>query len=147
MLGCFTDARRVVDKEGTYTNRACAEQDPYGEDIEQFGQLLAILLGHCHGSSEYTEVMACSSYFDPISYTNTCTTTTTTTTTTTATTNYYNYLIIMIIMIINFDNYDWPYWTIRENRPDTDAPWCDDMQRRFWAKGLYFLRDSLPSIP
>ena len=32
------------------------EQCNYGNDIEQFGQLLATLIGNCHGPSEYNKV-------------------------------------------------------------------------------------------
>ena len=46
-----------MNEPGAYTNWAVAEQSNYGNDIEQFGQLLATLLGHCHGSSEYIKVM------------------------------------------------------------------------------------------
>ena len=45
-----------MNEAGAYTNWAVDEQSNYGNDIEQFGQLLATLLGHCHGSSEYTQV-------------------------------------------------------------------------------------------
>ena len=39
-----------------YINLVVEEQSNYGNDIEQFGQLLATLLGHCHDSSEYIKV-------------------------------------------------------------------------------------------
>ena len=42
-----------------FTNLAADEQSNYGNDIEQFGQLLATLLGNCHGSSEYHKVDKC----------------------------------------------------------------------------------------
>jgi len=42
-----------------FTNFAADEQSNYGTDIEQFGQLLATLLGNCYGSSEYNKVDKC----------------------------------------------------------------------------------------
>lgn len=45
-----------MNEAGAFTNWAADEQSNYGSDIEQFGQLLATLLGHCHGSSEYIKV-------------------------------------------------------------------------------------------
>ncbi|KAJ7371548.1 hypothetical protein OS493_024889 [Desmophyllum pertusum] len=54
-LGGFSRASKM-NEPGAYTNWAVAEQSNYGNDIEQFGQLLATLLGHCHGSSEYIKL-------------------------------------------------------------------------------------------
>lgn len=45
-----------MNEAGAFTNWAADEQSCRGNDIEQFGQLLATLLGHCHGSSEYIKV-------------------------------------------------------------------------------------------
>jgi len=45
-----------MNEAGAFTNWAADEQSNFGNDIEQFGQLLATLLGHCHGSSEYIKV-------------------------------------------------------------------------------------------
>ena len=45
-----------MNEAGSFTNWAADEQSNCGNDIEQFGQLLATLLGHCHGSSEYIKV-------------------------------------------------------------------------------------------
>jgi len=45
-----------VNEAGAYSNWAVDEQSNYGNDIEQFGHLLATLLGNCHGSSEYIKV-------------------------------------------------------------------------------------------
>ena len=45
-----------VNEAGAYSNGAVDQQCNYGNDIEQFGQLLATLLGNCHGSSEYNKV-------------------------------------------------------------------------------------------
>ena len=55
VLGGFSQARKM-NEPGTFTNWAVDEQGNNGGDIEQFGHLLATLLGHCHGSSEYTQV-------------------------------------------------------------------------------------------
>lgn len=55
VLGGFSLASKV-NKAGAGTNWAVNEQSSYGNHIEQFGQLLATLLGHCHGSSEYIKV-------------------------------------------------------------------------------------------
>jgi len=46
----------MVNGAGAHSNWAVDEQTNYGSDIEQFGQLLATLLGNCHGSSEYIKV-------------------------------------------------------------------------------------------
>ena len=48
-----------MNKDGAHSNGAVNEQCNYGNDIEQFGQLLATLLGNCHGSSEYNKVNKC----------------------------------------------------------------------------------------
>ena len=48
-----------MDETGAYSNWAVDEQSNYGNDTEQFGQLLATLLGNCHGSSEYIKVNKC----------------------------------------------------------------------------------------
>ena len=48
-----------MDEAGAYSNWAVDEQSNYGNDTEQFGQLLATLLGNCHGSSEYIKVSKC----------------------------------------------------------------------------------------
>ena len=48
-----------VSKENepaSFTSSGADEHSDHGNDIEQFGQLIATLLGHCHGSSEYVEV-------------------------------------------------------------------------------------------
>ena len=45
-----------MNNPGAFTNCSTDEQSHCGNDIEQFGQLLATLLGHCHGSSEYIKV-------------------------------------------------------------------------------------------
>lgn len=45
-----------MNEAGAFTNWAADEQSNCGNDIEQFGQLLATLLGRCHGSSEYIQV-------------------------------------------------------------------------------------------
>ena len=55
VLGGFSQASKV-DDHGAFTNWGADEQGNFSKDIEQFGQLLATLLGHCHGSSEYTQV-------------------------------------------------------------------------------------------
>ena len=55
MLGGFSQASKM-NEPGAYMNRTVEEQGNIGNDIGQFGQLLATLLGHCHGSSEYTQV-------------------------------------------------------------------------------------------
>ena len=47
VLGGFSRASKVNEVG------AVDEQSNYGNDIEQFGQLLATLLGNCHSSSEY----------------------------------------------------------------------------------------------
>ena len=54
-MGGFSRASKM-NEAGAFTNWAADEQSNYGNDIEQFGQLLATLLGHCHGSSEYIKV-------------------------------------------------------------------------------------------
>ena len=48
-----------MDEAGAYNNWAVDKQSNYGNDIQQFGQLLATLLGNCHGSSEYIKVNKC----------------------------------------------------------------------------------------
>ena len=48
-----------MNEAGAYSNWAIDEQSNYGNDIEQFGQLLATLLGNCHSSSEYIKVNKC----------------------------------------------------------------------------------------
>jgi len=45
-----------MNEPAAFTNWTVDEQGTCGNDIEQFGQLLATLLGHCNGSSEYTQV-------------------------------------------------------------------------------------------
>ena len=45
-----------MNDAGAFTNWTADEPSNCGNDIEQFGQLLATLLGHCHGSSEYIKV-------------------------------------------------------------------------------------------
>lgn len=54
-MGGFSQASKV-NKTGVFTNLVVDGQSNYGNDVKQFGQLLANLLGHCHGSSEYTQV-------------------------------------------------------------------------------------------
>ena len=48
-----------MNKASAYSNGAVDEQCNYDNDIEQFGQLLATLLGNCHGSSGYNKVNKC----------------------------------------------------------------------------------------
>ena len=48
-----------MKKADAYSNGTEDEQCNYGNDIEQFGQLLAILIGNCHGSSGYNKVNKC----------------------------------------------------------------------------------------
>ena len=48
-----------MDEAGALSNWAVDKQSNYGNDIQQFGQLLATLLGNCHGSSEYIKVNKC----------------------------------------------------------------------------------------
>ena len=55
MLGGFSRVSKA-NEPGAYTNWSVEEHGSHGKDLEQFGQLLATLLGHCHGSSEYTQV-------------------------------------------------------------------------------------------
>ncbi|XP_020614314.1 uncharacterized protein LOC110052523 [Orbicella faveolata] len=55
VLGGFSRASKV-NEAGAYSNWAVDEQSNYGNDIEQFGHLLATLLGNCHGSSEYIKL-------------------------------------------------------------------------------------------
>ena len=45
-----------MNEAAVFTNVVVDEQSNYGNDIKQFGQLLATLLGHCDGSSEYIKV-------------------------------------------------------------------------------------------
>jgi len=45
-----------VSEAGAYSNEAVDQQCNYGNDIVQFGQLLATLLGKCSSSSEYNKV-------------------------------------------------------------------------------------------
>lgn len=56
-MGGFSQASKL-NEAGAFTNLAADEhvQCNCGKDIKQFGQLLATLLGYCHGSSEYTKV-------------------------------------------------------------------------------------------
>ena len=56
VLGGFSQASKA-DNAGAFTNSAADEQSCYSHDIKQFGHLLATLLGHCHGSSEYVKVI------------------------------------------------------------------------------------------
>ena len=62
MLGGFSQVSKA-NEPGAYTNRTVEEHGSHGNDLEQFGQLLATLLGHCHGSSEYTQV--CPQWLQP----------------------------------------------------------------------------------
>jgi len=55
VLSGFSRASKM-NEAGAFTNWAADEQSNFGNDIEQFGQLLATLLGHCHGSSEYIKL-------------------------------------------------------------------------------------------
>lgn len=55
VLGGFSQASKL-NEAGAFTNLVADEQSDNGKDIQQFGQLLATLLGYCHGSSEYTKV-------------------------------------------------------------------------------------------
>lgn len=54
-MGGFSQVSKV-DEPGAFTNWEVAEQGSHGNDIEQFGHILATLMGHCHGSSDYTKV-------------------------------------------------------------------------------------------
>jgi len=54
-LGGFSQASKL-NEAGAFANPVADEQSDCGKDIKQFGQLLATLLGHCQGSSEYTKV-------------------------------------------------------------------------------------------
>ena len=45
-----------MSEAGAYSNGAVDQQCNYGNDIAQFGQLLATLLGKCCSSSEYNKV-------------------------------------------------------------------------------------------
>ena len=62
MLGGFSQVSKA-NEPGAYTNWTVEEHGSHGNDLEQFGQLLATLLGHCHGSSEYTQV--CPQWLQP----------------------------------------------------------------------------------
>ncbi|KAM7440722.1 hypothetical protein ABFA07_010120 [Porites harrisoni] len=55
VLGGFSQVSKA-NEPGAYTNWTVEEHGSHGNDLEQFGQLLATLLGHCHGSSEYTQL-------------------------------------------------------------------------------------------
>ena len=55
MLGGFSQVS-MLNEPGAFTNWAVDELATKGNDIKQFGQLLATLLGHCNGSGEYTRV-------------------------------------------------------------------------------------------
>ncbi|RMX61051.1 hypothetical protein pdam_00007566 [Pocillopora damicornis] len=55
VLGGFSQAS-MANKAGAFTNSAADEQSYHSHDIKQFGHLLATLLGHCHGSSEYVKL-------------------------------------------------------------------------------------------
>ena len=48
-----------MNEAGAFSNWVVDEQSNYANDIAQFGQLLATLLGNCHGSSEYNKVNKC----------------------------------------------------------------------------------------
>ena len=52
-----------MNEAGVFTNWTADEQSNCSNDVEQFGQLLATLLGHCHGSSEYIKVNISLYYF------------------------------------------------------------------------------------
>ena len=54
-MGGFSQASKL-NEAGAFTNLAVDEQSDYRKDIKEFGQLLATLLGCCHGFSEYTKV-------------------------------------------------------------------------------------------
>ena len=56
-----------MKKAGAYSSGTGDEQFDYGKDIEQFGQLLATLIGNCHGSSEYNKVNKCHCYIAGVS--------------------------------------------------------------------------------
>ena len=45
-----------MNDPGAFTNWVADEQSNCSNDIKQFGQLLATLLGHCHGCSEFIKV-------------------------------------------------------------------------------------------
>lgn len=55
VLGGLSRASKE-NEPGSFANWGADEQSDHGKDIEQFGQLIATLLGHCHGSSEYIQV-------------------------------------------------------------------------------------------
>ena len=55
VLGGLSRASKE-NEPGSFVNWGADEQSDHGKDIEQFGQLIATLLGHCHGSSEYIQV-------------------------------------------------------------------------------------------
>ena len=59
VLGGFSRASKV-NGESAFTNQAIDEQICFGSHVEQFGQLLITLLGHCHGSSKQFKVNKCS---------------------------------------------------------------------------------------
>lgn len=44
------------NEPSSFTNWGANKQIRHGNDIEQFGQLIATLLGHCHGSNEYVQL-------------------------------------------------------------------------------------------
>ena len=48
-----------MKKAGAYSSGTDDEQCNYGNDIEQFGQLLGTLVENCYGSSEYNKVNKC----------------------------------------------------------------------------------------
>ena len=58
-----------MNDAGAFTNWTADEQSNCGNDIEQFGQLLATLLGHCHGSSEYIKVSSVVCLFSRLLFT------------------------------------------------------------------------------
>ena len=62
MLGGFSQVSRANEPRA-YTKRTVEEHGTHGNDLEQFAQLLATLLEHCHGSSEYTQV--CPQWLQP----------------------------------------------------------------------------------
>ncbi|KAL9987529.1 hypothetical protein ACROYT_G001853 [Oculina patagonica] len=55
VLGGFSRVSKLHEA-GAYTNWAADKQSSNGNDIEQFGQLLATLLGNFHGSCEYVKL-------------------------------------------------------------------------------------------
>ena len=56
VLGGFPRVSKKSKPCSFTVNWGAYKQICHGNDTEQFGQLIATLLGHCHGSSEYAQV-------------------------------------------------------------------------------------------